>query len=220
MKNIKISLFGSSIMEGLLGVETVADRYYSLLHKKLSERFPSVCFSIFNGAAGGWSTRELMQKFDEFVLQYSPDYCLVMFGANNNDLARPERCLAEGELELLMEEFQRKLPQNCQRIGVVLNPVISERHMTYRHPAWQEAFKVWKGLDEMLEEERNKARSFYKKYDYKVLDLSEIMRPDMEKFVCSDGIHLTNKGHKLFAEKLFDILQDSIIRNDKEGKLK
>ena len=92
--------------------------------------------------------------------------------------------------------------------------------MTYRHPAWQESFKIWKGLDEVLEVERNKARSFYKKYDYKVLDLSEIMRPDMEKFVCSDGIHLTKEGHKLFAEELFDILQDSIIRNDKEGKLK
>ena len=63
MRNLKISIFGSSIMEGRIGVNCAADRYYSILQKKLSERFPEVCFSIFNGAVGGWSTRELMQKY-------------------------------------------------------------------------------------------------------------------------------------------------------------
>ena len=65
MRNIVISLFGSSIMEGRIGVEQAADRYYMILQRKLSERFPDVCFSIVNGAVGGWSPRELRKIYDE-----------------------------------------------------------------------------------------------------------------------------------------------------------
>ena len=74
MKNVVIALFGSSIMEGRIGVEKVSERYYSILHRKLSERFPEVCFSIINGAVGGWSTRELMNVFDDKVQKYSVFY--------------------------------------------------------------------------------------------------------------------------------------------------
>jgi lysophospholipase L1-like esterase len=173
MRNIVISLFGSSIMEGRIGVESAADRYYSILQRKLSERFPEVCFSIINGSVGGWSTRELMQKvFDEKVQHYSPDYCCVMFGANNNDLANPERILQPGELEKLMKEFQERLPKTCKRIGVVLNPIINERHWVSTHPLWQEAICIYGGLNEMEEEEREKARNFYRENDFPIVDLA------------------------------------------------
>lgn len=219
MRNIKIALFGSSIMEGRLGVEKVSERYYSILHKTLSERFPEVCFSIFNGSVGGWSTRELMKNFDEFILQYEPDYCMVMFGANNNDLANPARILAEGELESLMEEFETKLPKKVQRTGVVLNPVINECHMTHKHPAWQEAIKKWHGLDEILEAEREKVRAFYRKYNYPVVDLSILMRKEMKKYVCGDGIHLTAEGHKLFAGEACKVLERLLVKNGHDSNI-
>ena len=213
MRNLKISIFGSSIMEGVLGVERAADRYYSILQRDLSERFPGVCFSMINGAVGGWSTRELMQKYQEFVLQYDPDYCLVMFGANNNDLSRPERVLTDGEMEQLMEEFQKRLPERCQRVGVVLNPVINERHWVRNHPAWEEVFKTCKGLNELLEPERESARAFYRKYRYPVVDLAELMSDDPYRYICDDGIHLTPDGHRLFADSLFKTLEPLLIRD-------
>ena len=213
MRNLKIALFGSSIMEGRIGVERAADRYYSIVQRTLSERFPEVCISIINGAVGGWSTRELMRNFEDFVLQYSPDYCVVMFGANNNDLSNPERVLEEGEMERLMEEFQRRLPSECHRIGVVLNPVVNERHWVRNHPAWQESFKVYKGLNEMLEPERETARAFYRKYEYPTVDLAQLMSADPERYVCGDGIHLTPDGHRLFAEALSSVLAEEMIRN-------
>lgn len=214
MKNVVIALFGSSIMEGRIGVEKVSERYYSILHRKLSERFPEVCFSIINGAVGGWSTRELMNVFDDKVQKYSPDYCCVMFGANNNDLSIPERVLKDGELEELMEDFQKRLPEHCQRVGVVLNPVVNERHWVHNHPAWAESFKIYKGLNEMLEPERNKARSFYRKYDYPVVDLAKNMASDPTFYICDDGIHLSPEGHKLFAEMLFETLVKLLIRDN------
>ena len=220
MRNIVITLFGSSIMEGRIGVENVSDRYYMILQRKLSERFPEVCFSIVNGAVGGWSTRELMKIYDDSVLKYSPDYCVVMFGANNNDLTQPERILTEGELDRLMIDFQNRLPESCQRVGVVLNPIVNERHWVTTHPAYQEAIKKYGGLNEMLEPERGKARAFYMVNDYPVVDLAKLMSKDPACYICGDGIHLSPEGHKLFADALFEVLEQLLIRNshDTNGK--
>ena len=105
MKNVVISIFGSSIMEGRIGADKVADRWYNILQAKLAERFPAICFSIINGAVGGESTRECMARFNNAVIAYNPDYCLFMIGGNNHDCRHPERILAEGELEKLMDKF-------------------------------------------------------------------------------------------------------------------
>ena len=212
--NLKFSIFGSSIMEGTLGVKNAEERYHAILHTKLSRRFPHICFDFINQAKGGWSTRELMAKFDEFVLQYSPDYCLVMFGANNNDLSNPSRILAEGEFEVLMEEFQKRMPENCQKVGVVLNPIVSEHHAVCKNPAWQDILKKHKGgLDEILEPEREKARSFYRKYGYPTVDLGKLMRENASNLICSDGIHLSGEGHQFFAEALFRTIEELLVCN-------
>lgn len=220
MRNIVIALFGSSVIEGRIGVENVDERYYMILQQKLAKRFPAVCFSIINGAVGGWSTRELMEIFDDSVLKYSPDYCIVMFGANNNDLTSPERVLKKGELEQLMIDFQHRLHESCQRVGVVLNQVINERHWVTNHPAFQDEIKKFGGFDEILEPERNSARAFYSEHDYPVVDLAKLMSEDPACYICNDGIHLSPEGHKLFADALFDVLEQLLIRNghDTNGK--
>lgn len=218
MKNIKISLFGSSIMEGRIGAAAAAERYYNLLLHDLSERFPHICFSIFNGAVGGLSTRELMDRFDDNVLKYTPDYCLVMFGANNDDQEHPERNLQEGELELLMSRFEAQLPTCCRRIGVVLNPVINELHYTAGRLAWQKILRAHGGFNELLELEREKARSFYQAHNYPVVDLAKLMSEDPEKFICNDGIHLKSAGHELFSKSLFAVLEQCLIRDGHDTK--
>ena len=213
MKNIKISLFGSSIMEGRIGAAAAAERYYNILLSKLSERFPHICFSIFNGAVGGLSTRELMERFDDNVLKYAPDYCLVMFGANNEDQEHPERILQDGELEHLMSAFEAQLPVECRRAGVVLNPVIDKLHYTYAHPVWQKILRAHGGFNNMLDLEREKARNFYRSHNYPVVDLAELMSEAPEKFICNDGIHLAPAGHRIFANALFEVLEQSLIQD-------
>lgn len=213
MRNLRIALFGSSIMEGRIGVTCAADRYYMILQRKLSERFPEVCFSIINGAIGGWSTRELMQVFDDLILKGAPDYCLVMFGANNHDYSHPERVLAQGEMERLMADFQARLPAQCQRIGVVLNPIINEWHAVRNLPEWQEYLRISGGLNEICEPERETARAFYRAHGYPVIDLAGLMKDEPERYVCRDGIHLTPAGHELFADAAFRVLEELLIRN-------
>ena len=58
-----------------------------------------------------------------------------------------------------------------------------------KQAAWLELLRIWKSLDEMQEVKRNRARASYKKYNCPVVNLSLLMRDEMEKYLCGDGIH-------------------------------
>ncbi len=211
MKNVVISIFGSSIMEGRIGADVASDRWYNILQAKLSERFPEICFPVVNGSVGGESTRECMARFDRDVLAYNPDYCLFMVGGNNHDCERPERILAEGELEQLMDEFAERLPKKTTPIGVIINQCVNEWHCATKKPAFQEYLKQCGGLDEGLEIEREKFRKFIRKQSWRSLDLYKLFESDPGKHVLhEDGIHLSKTGHRCFAEKMFELLEELI----------
>ena len=221
MRNISICLFGSSIMEGRIGVERVCDRYYFIMLRKLSERFPEVCFSVINAAVGGASTRELMAEFPDTVLRRNPDYCLFMPGFNNRDMERPERTLRPGELELLTAEFERRLPAHCRRIGVIPHGVIDRYHCFTKAPAWREYLAERGGLNNALAPEREAARKFFADHGYPVIDLFSLIGRDPERYILhGDGIHLSPEGHRLFGEAAFDTLSAMLIanRHDTNGR--
>ncbi len=208
MKNLVISLFGSSIMEGVIGVKP-HERWYEVMRSKLSERFPDTCFAIVNGAIGGESTRECMVRFDRDVLTFSPDYLLVMIGANNEDYTRPERLVPQDEIQRHMDDMAARLPKKTRMIGVGLGPVVNEQHWAAEHPAFVEPFRqCGGGLDELLEPQRELARRFFR--DYPFLDLYPLFDRERRQYLLPDGIHLNSAGHKLFGEKMFSILEKEI----------
>ena len=214
MRNIVICLFGSSIMEGRIGAVHVADRYYSLMQSKLSEKFPEVCFSVINASVGGASTRELMEEFPTSVLPRNPDYCFFMPGFNNCDMEHPDRILRPGELEELMEKFQSLLPMHCQRIGVKPHCVIDRYHRCTTAPAWREYLAVCGGLNNALAPERNAAAKFFAENDYPVIDLCSLIGSDPERYILhSDGIHLSPEGHRLFGDAAFRMMADLLEKN-------
>ncbi len=212
MKNVVICIFGSSIMEGRIGVDDPLDRWYNLLQRRLSRAFPKTCFPFINSAVGGESTREIMCRLDRDVLSYTPDFCLVMVGGNNHDCQNPDRILVEGEIERLLESLADRLPQETTPIGVVLNPVVDDWHFASRHPAYREYLLPFKGsLDAALNVEREKARAFYRQHGWTYLDLHALMadRPD-DYVLPEDGIHMNKTGHAFFAQEMFECMRDKL----------
>ncbi len=193
-------------MEGRIGVEHPADRWYELMRSALSERFPEICFSVVNSAVGGESTREIMGHLDLDLAGHSADFVLIMAGANNHDMTRPERILKPGEMIDWMERFLKKIPAKSQTIGIILSPVINEYHFATHHPAYQEYLQETGGLDEALEKERDEAREFFRKHTIPILDLKKIMQPPEQFVLREDGIPLSAAGHRFFAEKITEIL--------------
>ena len=218
MRNVVICLFGSSIMEGRIGVERVEDRYYSILQRKLSERFPEVCFPIVNAAVGGASTRELMTEFPTSVLRHDPDYCLFMPGFNNLDMTRPERTLRPGEFRELMDEFQRSLPAHCRRVGVAPHEVIDRFHRFTTAPEWREFLAPRGGMNRALAPERAAAAKFFADNGYPVIDLAALFREEPERYILhEDGVHLSPEGHRRFAEAAFDLMAGLLAENGETG---
>ncbi len=208
MRNVVICLYGSSIMEGRIGVDDPLDRWYNIFHRLLSQAHPETCFAIVNSAVGGESTREVMGRFDRDLLPYNPDFCLFMVGGNNHDCQRPERILAQGELPALLESFVARLPEKTRPIGITLNPVVDRWHFATTHPAFREYLAQFGGsLDASLNPEREIARSIYRRHGWPCLDLYALMSDRPEQYVLpEDGIHMNSTGHELFARKMFELI--------------
>ncbi|MFN2352573.1 MAG: SGNH/GDSL hydrolase family protein [Kiritimatiellia bacterium] len=213
MKNIVVCLFGSSIMEGRIGVEDPIDRWYNIFQRRLSRAFPDTCFPIINSAVGGESTREIMRRFDRDVLARNPDFCLVMIGGNNHDCRNPDRILVEGELEKLMEDFARRLPEKTTPVGVVLSPVVDDWHFASRNPAYRDYLLPFNGsLDAAVNVEREKARSFYRRQGWAYLDLHALMADRPADYVLpQDGIHMNQAGHAFFAQEMFKCMETILL---------
>lgn len=137
MKNIVISILGSSIMEGRIGVVDPMQRWYNLLLAQISRAHPETCFSIVNAAVGGESTREVMARLEQDVLPYNPDFCLFMAGRTTTTSSVPNVSLrmvsSAGCWEILPHACRK-----TQAVGVVLNPIVDEWHFATTHPAYAE----------------------------------------------------------------------------------
>ncbi|NLB54170.1 MAG: hypothetical protein GX811_00095 [Lentisphaerae bacterium] len=213
MKNIKISLFGSSIVEGTLGASAPEKRWYNILHNKLSNRFPSINFPIYNGGEGGKSTRELMAFYKKSVLDFNPDYLLLMPGWNNKDLNRPERIVEIDEFRDLTVKMIDSLPATSRTILILMQPCKSEWHFCHSQEIYQDAFKKAgvPGLDELSEPYRVAVRELANERNLPMIDLFSLMQNEVEQCILrGDGIHLTDYGHKLFAQAAFEELERHI----------
>ncbi len=208
MRNIVICLYGSSIMEGRIGVDDPQDRWYNVFQRLLSRAHPDICFPIVNSAVGGESTREVLSRFDRDILPYNPDFCLFMVGGNNHDCQNPGRILAEGELSDLLGNLALRIPRKTRPVGVVFSPVVDAWHFATRHPAFREYLASFGGsLDASLAPEREIARAFYRRHDWPYLDLYALMADHPDQYVLpTDGVHMNPAGHALFARKMFELV--------------
>ena len=214
MKNYTIQLFGSSIMEGRIGVQKAEERWYEVMRRQLCEMFPATCFAIYNGAVGGQSLRELMAHFAKDLEGHTPDLCLAMFGWNNFDREHPQRIVPFEEQKALMEEFAKTLPEKTRIVGVIQNPLIDRFHFSGRSHAYDEIRAKYGSVNAFHDIERENARRFFRSKSAPFLDLSVVMADEPEKYMLSsDGIHLTPEGHRLFASEICRLLKD-ILTNE------
>ena len=209
MKNYTIQLFGSSIMEGRIGVERASDRWYELMRSKLSETFHATCFAIYNGAVGGESIRELMAHFDGDLEGHTPDLCIAMFCWNNFVLEdEMKRFVPLAEQRKLMETFAAHLPKRTKVVGVVSQPMIDKYHYSYMVPAYDEIRKKYGGVNAFHDTERELSRTFFRERGIPFVDLTAAMGDEPESYILpSDGIHLTPAGHRLFADEMCKMLE-------------
>ena len=207
MKNYTIQLFGSSIVEGRIGAEHAADRWYELMRKELCEMFPATCFAVYNCAVGGESIRELMAHFDRDLAGHTPDLCIAMFGWNNCRMCyTPDLRVSIAEFRELLTEFPFHLPEKTRCVGVIPQPMIDEWHRSGHDPAYAEVRARYGGNNAYHDLEREAGREFFRSHGIPFIDLDAAMAADPKKYILPDGIHLNPEGHRLFAAEMLKAL--------------
>ena len=103
----KIIAYGDSITAG--GDATSVElRFQQRYAQYLREQFPKAVIEVENGATGGDSTRQGLQRFEEKVLTRSPDLVLLGFGMNDHNIGGVPLDTFEDSLVAMVEQIREK----------------------------------------------------------------------------------------------------------------
>lgn len=211
MRNIKIVGFGNSITEAVIGVPDENKRWLNILRKKLSDTFSSYIFTTVNSGIGGNSAREAMARFAKDVLSHEPDFVILEFGGNNEDLAHPERIVGKDEFRTLLEKYKNELPQGTRTIAVTFPPVLDDLHSYGKMPQFADHYQKAGGIDKTVEPYREITRKFASENSFPLYDFHDELKSlgelnGRELYTLNDGVHLTEEGNKVLADGVFRIL--------------
>jgi lysophospholipase L1-like esterase len=206
--------FGDSITRGY-GV-SVGTGWVEMLPELLKEK-GKAAISVFNAGGNGNTSAEGLKRIQEDVLSHMPGLVLVEFGGN--DAVHDARAVSVDEFEKNILEIKKQVTDKGGKIVLVtFPPVVNEWH------AWKDDpyYSKWGGLDQCVEQYRQRTRDLAKRLGCPLFDLNKILREAMkskgrEIFISLDGIHLTEEGNKLVAEEAgkFIVANKVISRREK-----
>lgn len=214
-KNIRIVGFGDSITEAVIGMPDESRRWLNILKSKLMQEFPSFSFEVVNSGVGGDSARDTMARFEKDVLLKDPDFVILEFGGNNEDILHPERIVGIEEFRMHLDDYKRRLPSHVKTVVVTFPPVLDDLHAYGKYPEFEAHYRNAGGIDRTVDPYREMTRVFAAENGYPLFDLYrkllELGRHDGRLvYTLPDGVHLTEAGNEVLACGLFEILKNMI----------
>ena len=221
--NLTIVAFGDSITEAIIGVPDEKKRWPNALKSKLEPDFPEI--KVINSGVGGNSAREAMARFQSDVLAHDPDWVVLEFGGNNEDLTNPGRIVSLEEFRALLIEYQTSLPAKTKTIVVTFPPVLDDLHAYGKTPAFEAHYQKAGGIDKSVEPYREMTRAFAKENGLPIYDFHQDlialgMANGRMTYTLDDGIHLTEEGNAILANGVFQILKDILMPSEEIGEEK
>lgn len=226
-KALNFVLFGDSISKGVVFDEqkqkyvTIKENYASILQQKIKGNLSNV------GRFGNTITRGI-DRIETDVLKYDPDIVLIEFGGNDCDFNWDEIAKnpnAEYSPKTDFNIFQKSLNylvdflKNHNVIPVLMSlpPIDAERYFnTVSHKNEENAANILKWLGS-----KNKIYWWHERYNSAILSTSQtceaplidvrsafLQYPDYTQFICEDGIHPNELGHKIIANGIINYIAD------------
>ncbi len=175
--------------------------------------------AVFNAGGNGNTSAEGLKRIDADVLSHMPGLVLVEFGGN--DAVHDARAVSVDEFERNLLAINEKVKAKGGTIVfLTFPPIINEWHAT-RSDAY---YKKWGGLDQCVEEYRQRTREVARRLGAPLFDLDRFLRKLIEKkgkdtFINKDGVHLTPEANTLIAEAVQRFLKEEVaMRNVKTEK--
>ena len=175
---------------------------------------------VLNKGLGGQTAQQGLGRFDRDVLDCKPQWLILYFGIND---ALNQNVPLDGFVDAMQEMIDRARSGGVKHVILVTpNPFI-ETYLIERHPEHAEA----KGMNGHLEKYEVAIRQMAQKNKLPIVDLKKMVLDNggaTEKKAslirnpfnsnARDGIHLTAKGYKLFADLFEPVFKGNIQTGD------
>ncbi|WP_018751099.1 SGNH/GDSL hydrolase family protein [Paenibacillus sanguinis] len=240
-QDLKYIVSGDSISKGVIYDETrsryvvLENNYVSLLQQKLKG-------AIHNTARFGNTLVKGLTNLKRDVEKDKPNIVLIEYGGNDCDFNWNEIALnpdAEHSPKTDFTIFEKKLTEaiefvKSQRIIPVLMslpPLNADKYFKWVSKSDPEAEKnIMKWLGSVT-----KIYWWQERYNSTILKVSAqtktryidvrgafLEHPDFTRFLCSDGIHPNEDGHRLICDKVLEFIRNhyrQLLRENGEGHL-
>lgn len=222
----RIIVTGDSISRGVIYDEArrkyvvFQENYVSLLQHKLKA-------IVSNTARFGNTILKGMEKIKKDAVETSPDVVLIEYGGNDCDFHWEEIAVnPEGEHrpKTDFQEFEKRLKEMIEflksnRIIPVLTslpPLHPERYLkwvSHNNPAVESSILKWLGSVTKIYWWQERYNSIIIKVARETgtrwIDIrgAFLHYPDFDRFLCADGIHPNEEGHRIIAEKVLEFIR-------------
>ena len=200
-----IVAFGDSITRGYAVPDGAG--WVELLPDLLKKEDGGKAVPVFNAGGNGNTSAEGLKRIDADVLAHMPGLVLVEFGGN--DTVHDARAVSVDEFERNLLTIHEKVrSRGGEVVFVTFPPVVNEWHAT-RSDSY---YAKWGGLDQCVEQYRQRARDVARRLDSPLFDLDQLLRKLIaergpEPFINRDGVHLTPEANTLIAEAVVGFLE-------------
>lgn len=215
---MNIVFFGDSITEGCFelvsnssgDIDIVRDKthcYVSLLSDRLKKQFPMVAFNIINAGISGNTSTDGAKRLDSDVLSQSPDLVIVCFALNDLCLRNIENYKRN------MEEIFCKISKKSKCIFMtpnMVNTYVDKETLDKLLITAEDCCSCQNDgeMDRLIDIGKEVA----KKYNVTICDVYSVWKKlqeygiDTTKLLCNHINHPNRNMHKLFADKLYEII--------------
>ena len=199
--------FGDSITRGY-GVP-VGSGWVERLSDLLEKKHGKHVFAVFNAGGNGNTSAEGLKRLPADVLAHMPGLVLVEFGGNDTKLG--PRAVSVDDFERNLLTITEKVRQKGGEVAfLTVPPVINEWHHLGRDPGYDQ----WGGMDQCIEQYRQRTRVVAKRLGSRLFDLDHVLRKliadnGKERCLLKDGVHLTAAANAVIAEAMLKLIEES-----------
>ena len=223
MEKTKIVVFGDSVTQGCYEILKINGQYELLIDpsscygekliKKLENRYPEKSFELINSGISGDGLIQAEERVDRDVIAHDPD--LLIFAFLLNDVAKRDPAWYGEHLDGLFKKFKDKgykvIAMSSNMVNRYVAQDVPEIHREMAKDLIKCEDEGWLlKYDQKLKEKADEY-GFYFVDAYKAWRKLDSYGIDTTMLLCNRLNHPTRAMHGLFADMLFECIENNKI---------
>ncbi|MBQ9414856.1 MAG: hypothetical protein IJU16_07010, partial [Clostridia bacterium] len=158
---------------------------------------------LFNGAKGGITSKQALDRFDKFVANREPDFVTLSFGMNDMIME------AKNKPRVNLDDYKDNLQTLCEKIKELgATPILLTVSYLDKDVFWSVQAQKKANYEDVgtpldwLDQYNAKVRELAEEQGYDMVDIRAACDDyKTSEFLKSDGIHLAAKGNEVYDEE-------------------